>query len=373
MCAPDVVAYPLPQATLFSAHAAFSVTASKIGLKKPGRVDLSCAEEGSRRRRGDLGLSLSKGRNLQPKSRQNDKGWQHPSQSLAFRVMMGTETATVVGMASRRYVILLALVAASPFFLLPAQNAAGRERPAADGDGGGIFFGVSDEVARSLVYERVLGSGSYKTVYLVSSSSSPSGRRRYALAVERLRDKGNAREAFNGIEIAEDLAERLGDSHGGLFERVEGWWMQLGGVQEFADGAPVFESLEGRSRKLPGRFLGSKYLVALKPVYDMDLKTFASAAPPPAPVGGPWEEGSVAATTGSVVMDEASAARLALELCTAGRVMHEAVGFTPPTPPPPPPSPLSNKMVVPSHPLITSQGTWVQSCLSFLLVVERQL
>jgi hypothetical protein len=277
-------------------------------------------------------MSPSGERNAVQKGGQSAGDRQHHGHFSEAGIRACSATAGMGRMVSRRYAIILALLASSPLFIPPTLEAAGNEGQAAYGDGGANKFGIADDVARSLVYERVLGSGSYKTVYLVSSSlggegeSKEGGRRRYALAVERLRDKGNAREAFNGIEVAEDLAKMVDPSTGGLFERVDGWWMQPGGVQEFAESAPVFESLDGRTRKLPGRFLGSKYLVALKPVYDMDLKTFANVAPLPAPVGGPWQDGTTVATTGNVVMDEASAVKLALELCTAGRILHESVG-----------------------------------------------
>ena len=330
---------PQAESPQIPSHAAFVAVTSKFGLHNSGwrgtcRLRAAGGADGSRRRCGDLLLrmSLSEGRNAQQKGGRIAVDRQHCGHVSEAGTRACSATAGMERMVSRRYAIILALLASSPLFIPPMQEAAGNEGQTAYGDGVANKFGIADYMARSLVYERVLGSGSYKTVYLVSSSlggegeSKEGGRRRYALAVERLRDKGNAREAFNGIEVAEDLAKRVDTSTGGLFERVEGWWMQPGGVQEFAVGAPVFESLDGRTRKLPGRFLGSKYLVALKPVYDMDLKTFANVAPPPAPVGGPWQDGTTAATAGNVVMDETSAVKLALELCTAGRILHESVG-----------------------------------------------
>ena len=45
-----------------------------------------------------------------------------------------------------------------------------------------------------------------------------------------------------------------------FFEQVQGWWLQPGGVEEYAPGGRVFASLEGRSTLLPNRVLGTKYI-----------------------------------------------------------------------------------------------------------------
>lgn len=230
---------------------------------------------------------------------------------------------------------LLCMIAASPLFL------GVDDAPAVPPPGGqGPFGAIGDDVVKSLVYERLLGSGSYKTVYLVSSPKETGGMR-FALAVERLRGAGNAREAFRGIEVADELERVIaaaGDGgvvgaddagagkvrRGPMFERVEGWWLQPGGIKEFEEGAKVFGPLEGRSRSLPGRFLGAKFLVALKPVYDMDLKRFSQSAPLSWTVGAGGGGGpGQAVVAGIDTSNEGTAIGLALDLCRAGRVMHE--------------------------------------------------
>lgn len=61
-------------------------------------------------------------------------------------------------------------------------------------------FRVSDDVVSSLKYEHVLGDGTFKTVHLVSGSGV-----RFAVAVERLRSKTDAKEALRGIGIVEEI------------------------------------------------------------------------------------------------------------------------------------------------------------------------
>jgi serine/threonine protein kinase len=188
-------------------------------------------------------------------------------------------------------------------------------------------FGVSDQIVSSLVYERVLGNGSYKTVYLVSGGD---GSTCYALAVEPLRAKSDVKEALRGIRIAEHLESEMEGEDKKYVERIEGWWFQSSKLPEFTKHAAVIPSvkeMERRTRKPPSQFLGTEWLVALKPVYDMDLRTFARKHPIlyhirdegiGDEVGSSLEE----SVTAELPLTENSALNLALELCRAGRLIH---------------------------------------------------
>ena len=183
-------------------------------------------------------------------------------------------------------------------------------------------FGVSDQVVSSLVYERVLGKGSYKSVYFVSGGN---GNTCYALAVEPLRGKSDVKEALRGIRIAEHLESEMEGEEKNYFERIEGWWFQSFSLPEFIEHIAVIPSLkdmERRTRKPPGRFLGTEWLVALKPIYDMDLRTFARKHPILYDVGDEVGSHLEEPITTELPLTEKFALNLALELCRAGRLMH---------------------------------------------------
>jgi serine/threonine protein kinase len=117
-----------------------------------------------------------------------------------------------------------------------------------------------------------------------------------------------------------------------FFERVEGWWFQDSGVPEFAENEAVFPRLQedleegGRTRKPPSRFLGSKWLLALKPVYDMDLKRFTQASPTLYPVGdkssSSADNNPPVVVVAGIPLTQESALQLARDVCYAGRIMH---------------------------------------------------
>jgi serine/threonine protein kinase len=204
---------------------------------------------------------------------------------------------------------------------------------AADGDKvSGQAFGVSDEVVSSLVYERFLGGGSFKTVYLVSTSTGDGLSHRYALAVQKLRDKSDVKDGLRGIQVSEQLQQLLmDDEEKRYFETTIGWWFQTAAPSTFQMGGQVFASdknvLDERTCKPPSRFLGYKYLVALKPVYDMDLKTFSKRSKVMHPVGGSDEQRASPLSlptyiVAGVPLTEAGAIQLALEMMHAGRLMH---------------------------------------------------
>lgn len=188
---------------------------------------------------------------------------------------------------------------------------------------------LSDEIFSTLTYQKILGQGSYKTVYLVASGSSPQPSR-WAMAVEKVRSKADAKKALRGIRVAEDVQAVLakkGECQD-CFERVGRWWFQSTPLPDFQPNRHVFPSSSGqdRTQATPSKFLGrSKWLVAFKPVYDMDLKLFAEREPTLYPIGSTPGTGTnnsrVLAGINLNIVDS-SALRLAYEACAAGRLMH---------------------------------------------------
>lgn len=111
------------------------------------------------------------------------------------------------------------------------------------------------------------------------------------------------------------------------FERIAAWWIQDGPPSEFSPGGTAFPNLGGedRTRATPGRFLGSKCLIALKPAYDLDLKAFARKSPVMRPVGNePTAAAMVAGIVAGVPLTGTSALALVRDACRAGRLMHGA-------------------------------------------------
>ncbi|VEU34542.1 unnamed protein product [Pseudo-nitzschia multistriata] len=239
---------------------------------------------------------------------------------------------------------------------LLAEPAAAEEIPARPGgtpDAGARR--LPDRVVRSLRYERVLGAGSYKRVYLVSATSRPpeggdpiAGATaprtfRYAMAVERLRNKRDVKNAFRGVRIPDLIREGpeggtpvdAGDRE--LFETIVDWWVQASDVPEFAGGRPVFPQAQrgdgplpgldraiGRTRSAPRKnFVGSRWMLSFKPVYETDLKRFVRNSPALYPVGGSSET-----LRGSPVRDEYWSEPVlmgfVLEVLRAGKLMHDA-------------------------------------------------
>ena len=219
---------------------------------------------------------------------------------------------------SRRNVLKLAALALAvqlrafaPQRAAAAAAAAARQEPIALGRDG-----VCGSDAMPLTYQKVLGAGSYKTVYLVTS---PSCAGRWALAVERLKNRDMAAEELRGIALAQSLQETARVDERPRFERIDSWWLQTEGVLDFAPGGEVMdvEYPPARFTTLPrlGRPL---WLIAMKPVYDMDLETFRRSLPVPFPAA----QTAALAKTG-LELNDTGAICLALDLCTAGRVLHD--------------------------------------------------
>ena len=211
-------------------------------------------------------------------------------------------------------------------------------------------FHVNDDILSSLVYERILGKGSYKTVYMVSvkddydddeNTTNPKDKSSvyYALALEELRVRRDVNDAFSGIEISKKLQRVMEETHENVnqFERVDDWWVQSKGLADFETGQAVFPHIEttlkDRTQKEPGKFLGSKWLIALKPLYDMDLKRFAQKTPlvysvndanASIPKRTSTSTHNDPDTVAGISLGSGSALKLALELCHEGKLMHSA-------------------------------------------------
>jgi len=221
-------------------------------------------------------------------------------------------------------------------------------------------FVLADSILQSLTFERILGSGSYKTVYLVSATiPSPGGdgdtagsmrNVRYALAVERLRNKREVKNAFRGVRIPELIQQGLKDDANGdgkLFETIVDWWIQSSDVQEYAPGKRVFAATNGapvvnidktlgRTRSKPKKnFVGSRWMLSFKPVYETDLKRFIRKAPMLFPVGkldadetktvqGKISRGDELLAPLSYYWTEPVLMAFVLEILHAGKLMHEA-------------------------------------------------
>lgn len=200
-----------------------------------------------------------------------------------------------------------------------AANAAALVENEANGDGR-----LADAIVQSLVFEKILGSGSYKTVYLVSAklldtATGSTKTYRYAMAVERLRTKRDVKNAFRGITIPESIQQGVKDSEKDLFETTVDWWVQSSNVMDFVEGGQAFQSaaLTTRSRSKPKKnFTGSRWLVSLKPVYESDFKRFIQNSPLLFPVGTIGKD--------ETYWSEQVLLAFVLEILHAGKLMHNA-------------------------------------------------
>jgi serine/threonine protein kinase len=185
----------------------------------------------------------------------------------------------------------------------------------------------------SMKYQMILGKGSFKRVYLTTLCEVDGEKTRFfALAVERLRSKGEARDEFRGIQMVENIQKKLENSPDSkYFESIDDWWIQSTPPAVFQTNAFVFpfddEKRVERSRESPTSFIGkSWYLLSLKPLYDMDLKRFSRKVDTTFPV----QTIAVHADCGPIAgikLDEEGALQLAYELCHAGRILHAELGI----------------------------------------------
>jgi len=222
------------------------------------------------------------------------------------------------------------------------------------------FGALSKETIASLRYKRQLGKGAFKTVYLVKSSATSNDNDNnveyFAMAVEQLQSKSEARDEMRGIQIVEDIHSKLkslgkneDQKH---FEYINAWWIQSvaltnnylynenHGSEEIGQRVfPIFmkggeESLLKRTRKRPSSqsFVGNRnfYLISFKPLYDMDLKRFARSCSKMYSVDKEYQVRSEIEDVyciAGVSITEAGALQLVYEICHAGRVMHDDLGI----------------------------------------------
>ncbi len=226
----------------------------------------------------------------------------------------------------------------------------------------GYFGGLSDDVVSSLRYQNILGKGSFKSVYGVftkncdhnDATDTCDGRKidktskvTYAMAVERLTSKAEARDEIRGIKIAEYIQRELSQSpsnHGGIhsddgkfFEAIEGWWIQSTPLVEYEKDQVIFSSTNviDRTRKRPTSFIGNRkwILVSFKPIYNMDLKTFINKCPRMYAVNdceiSKWSNTQNNSSqqeiveVGGISLTEHGAYKLVYELCHAGGILNE--------------------------------------------------
>ena len=194
-----------------------------------------------------------------------------------------------------------------------------------------------------LAYEQILGRGSYKTVYLVTTTEEVP-QKQWAMAVEKIRSKTDAKQALKGIRRVQqfhlmmaklsasndDNAKYYQDS----FEQIDFWWFQAASyLEDFTVGAQVFlpesPNNDARTQAIPRRFAGRpQVLIALKPAYDIDLDTLVKRMPELYPIG--TVAPSQSQHTGFLVvvgMDprqsvDQPAVLLSHELCSMGALMH---------------------------------------------------
>jgi serine/threonine protein kinase len=252
-------------------------------------------------------------------------------------------------------------------------------------------FGISDRVVESLVYERVLGSGSYKKVYLVSGIImttddhhdyddvavvddddndddelivNTNNRRvvRYAMAVERLRYRRDVKNAFRGVRIPkliqhqgklvdnnnnDDVTNKYdynNDDEGDLFESILGWWIQSSNVPEYVKGRNVFipagddhrqfdiSSLKRTQNEPKKNFIGSRWMISFKPVYETDLKRFIHNSPVLYPImetkNSTTSSGLLPSSSSSSSLSstwtEPNLMKFVREIIHAGKLMHES-------------------------------------------------
>eukprot|EP00529_Nitzschia_sp_RCC80_P011713 CAMPEP_0113490926 /NCGR_PEP_ID=MMETSP0014_2-20120614/27295_1 /TAXON_ID=2857 /ORGANISM="Nitzschia sp." /LENGTH=578 /DNA_ID=CAMNT_0000384707 /DNA_START=17 /DNA_END=1753 /DNA_ORIENTATION=+ /assembly_acc=CAM_ASM_000159 len=225
----------------------------------------------------------------------------------------------------------------------------------------------------SLTYDKILGRGSFKTVYKVRSnetalaisnlvadvdsqrkntgSSTPQTSLQFAMSVEPLRTKSQIKEALRAIQIVQYLQQKMKEEEkedgcqvdNDNFEQLYTWWIQKSNLSEFSPGRRIFSQSDldldrtnarRRTQKRPRNYFGTLWLVCFKPLYDIDLKTFIHNTPTMIPVGSleKKQQQSVAARNNNLYpfgglplsLTEQSAIQFAFELCRAGDIVHSA-------------------------------------------------
>lgn len=179
----------------------------------------------------------------------------------------------------------------------------------------------------NMIYEKQLGFGAFKKVYSVSINNV-----RYAMAVEKLTSKGDARDEIRGIKLVQEIQSTLGESSDAMyFENIHDWWIQTLPVNEYKVGQNLFckENLDSiqLKEKIPKSFIGKNwYLISIKTLYDMDLKKFCKRSEVKYKIGENRIDTKVD-TLCNIVLNEENAVRLLYQVCHAGRILHEEFGI----------------------------------------------
>lgn len=175
----------------------------------------------------------------------------------------------------------------------------------------------------NMIYEKQLGFGAFKKVFSVSINNV-----RYAMAVEKLTSKGDARDESRGIKLVQEIQSILGESSDAMyFEYIHDWWIQTLPVNEYKVGQNVFckENLDSiqLKEKIPKSFIGKNwYLISIKTLYDMDLKKFCKRSEVKYKIGENRIDTKVD-TLCNIVLNEENAVRLLYQVCHAGRILHD--------------------------------------------------
>jgi hypothetical protein len=242
---------------------------------------------------------------------------------------------------------LLASVAVGHTSLMSSYSSAAAA-VAADHDNIDTFETLFDnpQFLKSLRYKRELGAGAFKSVYEVEyqadatvTSPPPRQKKSIAMAVERLRFKSEANDELRGIRITEHIQTTLrqspSTSHDGkYFESVLDWWIQRSSLAPFKIGQTIFSGttveLPKRTKSRPSSFVGKPvFLVSFKPLYDMDLRTFANEATAMYAVTqrNIPQSNDASTTVGGIELSDKGALKLVYELCHIGRVLHDTLGI----------------------------------------------
>jgi len=191
---------------------------------------------------------------------------------------------------------------------------------------------LSSREISSMKYQMALGRGTFKKVYSTACEVDEENHRVFALAIERIRSKEEARDEIRGIQLVESIQTKLGNSPDSIyFESIIDWWIQRNHPAEFQQNKLVFprdkEISTERTQKRPTSFIGKTwYLISFKQLYDMDLKRFSQKVSTRFHI----QTFAVKADTNPIAgihLDEKGAMKLAYELCHAGKILHEDLGI----------------------------------------------
>ena len=247
------------------------------------------------------------------------------------------------------------------------------------------FGMLSSDVLSHLKFHKRLGKGTFKQVYSVYADvdadigvdgACSHQYLYYAMAVEQLKSKAEARDEIRGITLIETIQTKLAQEGNSMhnnsieieqrkasdyFESILGWWIQSTSLPDFEEGSLIFppdasavdadanvnvnvnmnmnmlKRTRTRTRKRPTSqaFAGNKsyYLISFKPLYTMDLKRFIGKCPEMYPVGDrdsgtrSLRNNSIPVEVGGVQITELGALTLVYEICHAGRIMIEYLGI----------------------------------------------